>query len=402
MALASPLNRADLVGTGAQTVFPYTFNVYTTSDLQVYVGGVLQTINSQYTQSPVNVPGGTVGGSVTFIIAPGNTVPVILLRVVPNTQATSFTNLDKFDAKSAIEGSFDRNVMQVQQLAEQESRTLQLPINVTGYGNAIPDPTVVGNQGQFLQIGATQIQAATPSVINFTNPLAAKGDLMGTITGPTPARIAVGTDGQVLEADSTQTTGVGWKQGLRKLATSAGDLLYATASGVFARLAIGATGSILWVTGGLPAWLAPPVGQQILVGNNSNIPTWIGLLSSLSDFLSADTVLNNTGTYFDAKTLPTGSTGIWYVSGQVTLLDTAGAATFNVKLWDGTTTFASTQVKSSAANAPVTAALSALIGNPAGNVRISVEDTTSTSGLIKANLTGNARDSVIVAFRVGQ
>jgi hypothetical protein len=74
--------------------------------------------------------------------------------------------------------------------------------------------------------------------------------------------LLVGADGQVLEADSATASGLGWKQGLRKLITAAGDLLYGTANGVAARLGIGTEGQVLTVSaGGLPVWQNPALGS---------------------------------------------------------------------------------------------------------------------------------------------
>jgi hypothetical protein len=73
--------------------------------------------------------------------------------------------------------------------------------------------------------------------------------------------LLVGADGQVLEADSSTASGLGWKQGIRKLITTAGDLIYGTAAGVAQRLGIGTEGQVLTVSaGGLPVWQAPAVG----------------------------------------------------------------------------------------------------------------------------------------------
>ena len=66
----------------------------------------------------------------------------------------------------------------------------------------------------------SSILAATPTAVKSAYDLAnaaiaktivdAKGDLIGATAADTPARLAVGTNGQVLTADSTEATGLKW------------------------------------------------------------------------------------------------------------------------------------------------------------------------------------------------
>lgn len=134
MSVLTSSNRIDYTADGVQTVFGFPFNVYTQTDLQVYVtptGGtsVLQVLNTDYTQTAINIPGGQVGGNVVFASAPTNTYQVTLIRRLPILQQTSFTNLDKFDAKTAIEGTYDKLTMIDQQINEIASRAPILPVN---------------------------------------------------------------------------------------------------------------------------------------------------------------------------------------------------------------------------------------------------------------------------------
>lgn len=128
------------------------------------------------------------------------------------------------------------------------------------------------------------------------------------------------------------------------------------------------------------------------------------LLSSMSaaaNSLAADVDLSNTGTFFDGPSVAQGTSGTWFASGTVTLLDTAGAAEFFVRLWDGTTTIASGYTKSTGASAGVTMSLSGFLASPVANLRMSVRDITSTSGKIKYNSTGLTLDSTITVLRIG-
>jgi hypothetical protein len=121
----------------------------------------------------------------------------------------------------------------------------------------------------------------------------------------------------------------------------------------------------------------------------------------ITNSLTGDVALNNTANYFAGPTVAQGSTGTWFASGTVTVLDTAGAAGFFAKLWDGTTVIASCAYTTGGANFNGGIVLSGFITSPAGNLRIDVRDITSTSGVIKANQTSNGnKDSTITAYRI--
>jgi hypothetical protein len=123
--------------------------------------------------------------------------------------------------------------------------------------------------------------------------------------------------------------------------------------------------------------------------------------SAITNSLAADVDLNNTGSFFTGPTVAQGSTGTWFASGTVTMEDTAGNARFDVKLWDGTTVIASATVfTAGGTNYRIPVSLSGYLASPAGNIRISVKDATSTNGKIRYDSSGAGKDSTVSAFRI--
>lgn len=72
----------------------------------------------------------------------------------------------------------------------------------------------------------------------------AKGDILVATANDTPARLAVGSNGQVLTADSAQSTGVKWATPAADPSTTKGDLL-ARSGTALDRLAVGSNGQVL-------------------------------------------------------------------------------------------------------------------------------------------------------------
>jgi len=99
--------------------------------------------------------------------------------------------------------------------------------------------------------GDTGIQ---PSIVD------AKGDIIAATAADSVSRLAVGTNNQVLMADSTQATGLKYANEATATLTTTGDLLYASAANTPARLGIGSTSQVLTVSGGVPTWATPASG----------------------------------------------------------------------------------------------------------------------------------------------
>jgi len=128
----------------------------------------------------------------------------------------------------------------------------------------------------------------------------------------------------------------------------------------------------------------------------------IPVLTEYKNHLTTNISLANTSTFYDGPTVAQGTLGTWFASGTVTVVDNSGIAHINVKLWDGTNIIASTYNDIiGGAGYPQSISISGIITSPAGNIRISVQDTSSTSGLMLYNGTGLGMDCSISAFRIG-
>jgi hypothetical protein len=127
----------------------------------------------------------------------------------------------------------------------------------------------------------------------------AKGDLIGATAADTPARLAVGTNGQVLTADSTAATGLAWASS--SPLTTKGDLY--TYSTTNARLAIGADYGFLQANSGATT------------GNEWNATAWTAYTPAIS---------SNGGTITTAT-----AAGYWIRIGKLCVVRSSWAVTTN-------------------------------------------------------------------------
>lgn len=130
-----------------------------------------------------------------------------------------------------------------------------------------------GDDATFFTAGVATADAAVPETV-----VTAKGDLLVASTASTVDNLAVGTNGQILVADSAQTLGVKWATDpVADVVTTAGDLIYGTAADTVTRLGIGTAGQSLLVNSGATA---PEWGNPQKITFNAQTGTTYTLVAS--------------------------------------------------------------------------------------------------------------------------
>jgi hypothetical protein len=144
---STPRKAGPLLGTGAQTSWPFTFKVFAASDIAVTIANNLGVetalvLNADYSVTVNANQDTSPGGTVTYPIS-GSALPtgskLTIFGNLPYDQPLDLPSGGNF-SPLALENQLDRLTMQIQQLREQVGRSLTVPVT-SGVSPSLPSPT---------------------------------------------------------------------------------------------------------------------------------------------------------------------------------------------------------------------------------------------------------------------
>lgn len=153
-------------------------------------------------------------------------------------------------------------------------------VSITGNIRGVPGATntliaqnetflyVADSSGSWIPLASHKPKSMLDALYIGSSIVDVKGDLIAATAADTVARLAVGANGTVLTADSAQPSGLTWNAapggGIPATIVDAkGDLIAATAADTVARMAVGSNGTVLTADSAQAtgvAWAAPTTG----------------------------------------------------------------------------------------------------------------------------------------------
>lgn len=131
-----------------------------------------------------------------------------------------------------------------------------------------------------------------PTNTDLVSQLPADFEVFGQAVDTSLADLKGGTTGQVLKKNTNTDMDFVWSSdatGMTNPMTTTGDTIYSSSGSTPARLGIGSTGQVLTVSGGIPSWATPGAGKVVQI---VNVVYGTQVFSSSSTF--ADTGLTAT------------------------------------------------------------------------------------------------------------
>ena len=124
MTLESTINKNRYIGNGATTQFPFTFKIWKTDQILVYVG---DGETEQEVSARCTIALTASGGTVTFPTAPAVGTVIVLRRNMPYIQEDDYRNGTRFDSEE-VEDRFDQDCAERQDLRLDVDRALKVPL----------------------------------------------------------------------------------------------------------------------------------------------------------------------------------------------------------------------------------------------------------------------------------
>lgn len=217
--------RIHYTGDGATLAFTYPFPIFQDADIAVYVDGDKQTLTTHYA---VTGAGQSAGGSVTFLLAPGNGAAVALVRELTIKRLSDFQSSGEFRAK-VINDELDFQTAVLQQLEDDIVRSVRLSASDPTASLTLPDKASRADR-----LLAFDANGAMTTVLPNTDTYIAVtpfGETLLDDADAAEARATLGAeaaDAEILKADTSDTLIVGMLGASHDL----GDLSSATTLGI--------------------------------------------------------------------------------------------------------------------------------------------------------------------------
>jgi hypothetical protein len=136
-----------------------------------------------------------------------------------------------------------------------------------------------------------------PTSTDLVTDLPADFEVFGQAVDTSLADLKGGTTGQVLKKNSNTDMDFVWSAdsaGMTNPMTTTGDTIYSSSGSTPARLGIGSTGQILTVTGGVPTWATPAAGGGMTLLSTTTMSGASTTISSISaDYTNLLIVVKN-------------------------------------------------------------------------------------------------------------
>jgi len=216
MTISTQNNKTTLVGNGSNKTFAFTFKIFATSDVAVYVDDVLTTTG--FTVSGLDNDS---GGNIVFAVAPASSKTITMIRSIEYTQEADYVEGDPF-SPDVHERQLDRQVMMNQQSKEVIDRSIQMPASET---NGVILPSSASRASRVLSFdssgdleagpltqdvqavadNATNINAVAANATNINSAVANSSNINSAVANAANINSAAGNSANITAAVANET-----------------------------------------------------------------------------------------------------------------------------------------------------------------------------------------------------